>query len=366
MVKINNMFIHDLKEYENNPRKNDEAVDYVKESIREFGFKVPIIVDKEYNIITGHTRKKAALELGIKEVPVIIADDLNEEQIQAFRLADNKVAEFSQWDEDLLLDELSQLEDMDMGEFGFDLGDMFEEEDEVEEDDFEEEVPEEPKSQVGQIYQLGRHRLMCGDSTNEEDVKKLTDNNKIDMVFTDPPYGMNAVSNSGVLSKTYGNDIMNDNDNTVAYKSWQLCDGLFNESKQIWWGANYYSEYLPSSECWLVWNKNNGQSDQTDCELAWSNMRSVVRMFTLSSEKTNRVHPTQKPIKMITDVFSKFDKDKSINNIIDLFGGSGSTLMACEQTGRNAYLMELDPRYVDVIINRWEQYTGEEAELLNG
>lgn len=298
-------------------------------------------------------------------MPVIIASDLTPEQANAFRLADNKVAEFSQWDEELLMSELNLLEDMDMSDFGFDFDDSIEDV-EVEEDDFDEEPPEDPVSKVGQIYQLGRHRLMCGDSTSEGDIKILTNENKIDMVFTDPPYGMNAVSKSGVLSETYGNDIMNDDDNTVAYKSWQLCDKLYKSSKQVWWGDNYYSEYLPSSECWIVWNKNNGQSDQTDCELAWCNMRSVVRMFTLSSEKTNRVHPTQKPVKLITDILHKFDKDDSLNTVIDLFGGSGSTLMACEQTNREAYLMELDPKYVDVIINRWEQYTGEEAVLVNG
>lgn len=362
-MNIVNMSIYDLIDYNDNPRKNDEAVDYVKASIKEFGFKVPIVVDSNHVIIAGHTRKKAALEIGIKEVPVIVADDLTPEQVTAFRLADNKVAEFSEWDEDLLMSELNLLDEMDMSEFGFDLDDTIEDI-EVEEDEFDEEVPEDPVTVKGNVYKLGDHVLMCGDSTDKDDVMTLTGNNKIDMVFTDPPYGMNAVSKSGVLSKTYKDDIMNDDDNTVAYKSWELCDKLFNGSKQIWWGANYYSEFLPSSECWIVWNKNNGQSDQTDCELAWSNMRSVVRMFTLSSEKINRVHPTQKPVKLITDIFDKFDKGNDINNVIDLFGGSGSTLMACEQTDRTCYTMELDPKFCDVIVNRWEEYTGEKAVLL--
>lgn len=169
-MEIVNISIYDLIDYNDNPRNNDEAVDYVKASIKEFGFKVPIVVDSDYTIIAGHTRKRAALEIGIKEVPVIVADDLTPEQVNAFRLADNKVAEFSQWDEDLLMSELNLLEDMDMSDFGFDLDDTIEDV-EIEEDDFDEEPPEDPVAEVGQIYQLGRHRVMCGDSTNENDVK---------------------------------------------------------------------------------------------------------------------------------------------------------------------------------------------------
>ena len=183
------MSIYDLIDYNDNPRNNDEAVDYVKASIKQFGFKVPIVVDKDYVIIAGHTRKKAALEIGIKEVPVIVADDLTPEQVNAFRLADNKVAEFSQWDEELLMSELNLLDDIDMSDFGFDLDDTIEDA-EIEEDDFDEEPPEDPIAEVGQIYQLGRHRVMCGDSTDKNNVKKLTGDNKIDMVFTDPPYNI--------------------------------------------------------------------------------------------------------------------------------------------------------------------------------
>lgn len=362
-MDIINKNVDELIPYVNNPRENDDAVDAVASSIKNFGFKVPIVIDSKNEIVNGHTRLKAAKKLGMKEVPTIVADDLTDEQIKAFRLADNKVGELAEWNEDALAIELEELDNLDfnMSDFGFEeLEDQ--EQSEIVEDDFDEETPEEPNSKLGDIYKLGQHRLMCGDSTDEEQVAQLVEKEAVDMVFTDPPYGTNAVSKSGVLSKTYKNDIMNDDDNTVAYKSWELCEKLFNGSKQIWWGANYYSEFLPSSECWIVWNKNNGQSDQTDCELAWSNMRSVVRMFTLSSEKINRVHPTQKPIKLITDIFDKFDKRNDINSVIDLFGGSGSTLMACEQTDKTCYTMELDPKYVDVIINRWENFTGQKAE----
>ena len=359
-MKIVNKNVNDLIPYVNNPRLNDNAVDAVASSIKNFGFKVPIVIDSGNEIVTGHTRLKAAKKLGLEEVPCIVADDLTPEKIKAFRLADNKVAEFSDWDMDLLMVELDGI-DIDMEEFGFDDAEFIEE---VEEDDFEVEVPEEPEAKRGHVYQLGRHRLMCGDSTCEDDIKKLTEDNKMDMVFTDPPYGMNAVSNSGVLSKTYGTDIMNDDNNDVAVESFILSQELFGGAKQVWWGANYYSHGLPNSECWIVWDKNNGGSDQTDAELAWTNFRSVVRMFTLASEKTNRVHPTQKPVKLIADIFNKFDKENTLNHVIDLFGGSGSTLMACEQTNKTCYIMELDPKYVDVIINRWEEYTGKKAELI--
>lgn len=176
-MEIINKSIYDIIDYNDNPRYNDEAIDYVKESIKEFGFKVPIIIDENDVIIAGHTRKKAALEIGIKEVPVIIADDLTPQQVDAFRLADNKVAEFSEWDEDLLMSELNKLDDLDMSAFGFedmelDLEDTEIEEEEIEEDEVVE-IPEEPKSKFGQIYQLGNHRLMCGDSTSDEDVSKL-------------------------------------------------------------------------------------------------------------------------------------------------------------------------------------------------
>jgi site-specific DNA-methyltransferase (adenine-specific) len=356
--------IDEIRPYEKNPRKNNEAVKYVAESIKEFGFKVPIVIDRNNVIVAGHTRWKAAKKLGLSEVPCIIADDLTDEQIKAFRLADNKVAEKAEWDFDLLTDELDDLFDFDMSVFGFE--DMTEDEEiEVAEDDFEAELPEEPKAKLGDIYQLGNHRLMCGSATAFEDIGELIGNANINLIYTDPPYGMSAVSKSGVLSEKYKTDIMNDGDNTVAIDSFNLCLAKFHDVKQVWWGANYYTECLPSSECWIVWDKNNGSSDQTDCELAWANFRSVVRQFTMASEKKNRVHPTQKPCKLFNEIVNKFDKNHEFTNVLDLFGGSGSTLIACEQLGMRCYTMELDPKYVDVIIARWEQFTGKKAVLIN-
>ena len=351
--------------YEKNPRINDSAVEYVANSLKEFGWKQPIVVDKDFVIIAGHTRLKAAKKLKMETVPVIVADDLNEQQVKAYRLADNKVAEVAEWDMGLLDEELGDIFDFDMADFGFD----FEEEEESQEV-VEDEVPEvdedaEPVAKLGDIWQLGRHRLMCGSSTDFDNVEKLVNGAIIDLVYTDPPYGMSAVSKSGVLSEKYKTDIMNDEDNTVAIDSFNLSIYLFENARQVWWGANYYTECLPSAECWVVWDKNNGGSDQTDCELAWTNFRSVVRQFTMASEKTNRVHLTQKPCKLFEAIVNKFDKTNEFLKVLDLFGGSGSTLIACEQMGKTCFTMELDPKYVDVIIKRWEQFTGEKAVLLN-
>ena len=372
-------------DYDDNPRNNDEAVDYVKASIKEFGFKVPIVVDSDYTIIAGHTRKKAALEIGIKEVPVIVANDLTPEQVNAFRLADNKVAEFSQWDEDLLMSELNLLDDIDMGDFGFDLDDSIEDV-EVEEDDFDEEPPGDPVSKVGQIYQLGRHRLMCGDSTDEDNIKKLMDDNKANMIYTDPPYGIDldtdytsAGSNWGkqkslTKSKKY-EKVLGD----ASYYDVKHIFRDFDYVKEIFlWGANYFARDLPNLEksSWVVWDKTGYHSQQvigSEFELLWSKQKHKQIIISYKwagviglsqQDMKKRVHPTQKPLQVIMPILEKYSFENDI--IVDLFGGSGGTLMACEQTGRNAYLMELDPKYVDVIISRWEQYTGEEAVLIDG
>lgn len=360
-MELKKIPLKNILPYPNNPRKNDGAVDAVAESIKQCQYITPIVVDEDMVILAGHTRYKALKKLGRTEAEIIIKEGLTEEQKRKYRLLDNKTNEFADWDLDLLAEEL---EGLDFEDFDFDWGIDDEEEPEVEEDDYDEEPPAEPKAKRGDIYQLGNHRLMCGDSTDPNDVEMLMDGANADMVFTDPPYGMSAVSKSGVLSERYKTDIMNDETNEVAVDSFNLAQSMFEDAKQVWWGANYYTECLPSAECWIVWDKNNGASDQTDCELAWSNFRSVVRQFTMASEKTNRVHPTQKPVKLIQQIFKKFEKDTRFESVVDLFGGSGSTLIACEQMGRNCYTMELDPKYVDVIIDRWEKLTGEKAVLL--
>jgi DNA modification methylase len=179
------------------------------------------------------------------------------------------------------------------------------------------------------------------------------------MIFTDPPYGMNAVSKSGVLSEKYKTDIMNDDTNEVAIKSFKLAQQLYPDIIHIWFGANYFCTSAMQGGGWLIWDKNNGASDQADCELAYSNFRSAARMFTMASEKKNRVHPTQKPIKLYEAIFNKFKNKGTFNRVLDLFGGGGSTLIYCEQTGRKCYMMELDPYYCQVVLNRWSTMTGQ-------
>ena len=363
-MEIRNISVKELIPYEKNTKKHDKTqINNVAESIKQYGFVQPIVIDKENVVVIGHCRLLAAKKLKMKEVPCVCVEDLTEEQVKALRIVDNKSNE-SEWDFDFLADELLEI---DLSAFDFDFGI----EDEEEETEIvEDEAPEvdedaEPIAKLGDIWQLGRHRLMCGSSTDKESVLKLTENNPVYLIYTDPPYGMNAVSKSGVLSKNYKTDIMGDDDNSVAISAFMLASEMYRNTNQIWWGANYYTECLPSSECWIVWDKNNGASDQTDCELAWANFRSVVRQFTMASEKKNRVHPTQKPVKLFAEIVKKFDKNNNFKTVLDLFGGSGSTLIACEHMNRTCFTMELDPKYCDVIIKRWETLTGEKAVLIN-
>ncbi len=355
--------VKDLIPYANNSRTHsDEQINQVASSIKEFGFTNPVLIDKQGGIIAGHGRILAAQKLGLDEVPCIELNGLTEAQKKAYIIADNQLALNSGWDLDMLKLELESLGelDFDIDLLGFDddfLSGLLDEEVEgLTDEDAVPELPERPVSVLGDIWQLGDHRLMCGSSTEPADVETLMDGCYPKLIHTDPPYGMNAVSKSSVLKANYGTDILGDDDPTVAKDAFTLINSLYPEAKQIWWGANYYCSVLPDSECWLVWDKNNGQSDQTDCELAWANFRSVVRQFTQASEKTNRIHPTQKPVSLVEWIFKRFKYDCS--TVADYFGGSGSTLIAAEKHNSKAYVMEYDPKFMDGIILRWEQYTG--------
>jgi len=372
-MNITDVKIEDIIPYHDNPRVNEDAINVVKKSLEEFGFQQPLVLDKDNTIIVGHTRYAAATELGYKEIPCFIADNLNEEKIKAYRIMDNKSAEYASWNYGLLTKEMTELleADYDLEFTGFtdeelaDLGLDFNLEEYSEEgltdEDSTPELVKDPVTKLGDVWILGNHRLICGDSSSIDAINKLMQGVYPDLIHTDPPYGMNAVSNSGVLSKNYDGDIMGDDNQDVAKDTFALIYSLYPEAKQIWWGANYYSSALPDCECWIVWDKNNGQSDQTDCELAWTNFRSVVRQFTQASEKTNRIHPTQKPVSLTEWIIKRFKL--SSKTIADYFGGSGSTLIAAEKHGIKSYIMELDPKYCDLTIQRWQNYTGKEAIL---
>lgn len=416
-MNIENLKIEEVIPYEKNPRKNDEAVKYVAESIKKFGFKVPIIIDKDNIIVCGHTRLKAAKKLKLKEVPCIRADDLTEEQIKAFRLADNKVSERAEWDFDLLAEELADLKDMNMQDFGFE--DILEEntEQEAKEDGFEPEINEqEPaKAQLGEIYQLGKHRLMCGDSTKVEDVAKLMGGSLADLLLTDPPY------NASYEGKTKDHlTIQNDNMENDAFREF-LTKAFSAANKVLKPGGVYYiwhahlEGYNFMGACldvgWkirqcLIWNKNTfaiGRQDyqwkHEPCLYGWKDgaghyfidSRKEATVFedekqdfkkmkkeelvellekihsdkietTIMDEKkpvSSEIHPTMRPIRLFARQIK--NSSKQGEKVLDLFGGSGTTLIACEQLGRQAYLMEYDPHYVDAIIKRYEDFTGKKA-----
>ncbi|MEM5063033.1 DNA modification methylase [Enterococcus faecalis] len=380
----------DLIPYEKNPRHNEDAITAVAKSIEKFGFKVPIVVDASNVIVNGHTRLKAAKYLGLKEVPTIIADDLTPEQIKAFRLADNKVGEIATWDEELLnaeLDELADL-DFDMTEFGFDLPDIEGEEVEVIEDEFEEELPAEPISKLGDIYQLERHRLMCGDSTNSLEVEKLMGNKKADLLITDPPYNV-AYEGKGKEALTIKNDSKETNEfHSFLYEAFSAAinNMKLGSSFYVWYASsevvNFHTAleeagFLVKQE--LIWNKNSMVLSRQDyhwkhepCLYGWASGgshswysdRKQTTILNFDRPTVNKEHPTMKPVALFD--YQIKNSSKQGDCILDLFGGSGTTLIACEQNEREAYLMELDPRYVDVIIARWEAFTGEVAVKISG
>lgn len=367
----------ELKEYENNPRHNESAVDAVAASIENFGFKVPIVIDKDNVIIAGHTRLKAAQKLGLEKLPCIVADDLTEEQVKAFRVADNKTAELAEWDIEKLESELAELQDFDMEQFGFDLSDFgFEEEKEI----IEDEIPEvddenDPITNLGDIWQLGNHRLMCGDSTDKATIERLMDGKKADMVFTDPPYGVdydgiNNDSRSGLedlLTSVFENYKENciDGASVYCFHSDKCADIFHNVFRSFC----HFSSMIIWEKQSLVLSQGDYQSIHEPCLYGWFD-NGTHRFF--GDRKQTSVwqfdrrsiegHTTPKPIGFICKALE--NSSKKNENVLDLFGGSGSTLIACEQLDRTCYMMEIDPKYCDVIIKRLETLTGKKAEKI--
>lgn len=395
-MEILEMNVADLIPYENNPRKNDDAVDKVALSISAFGFKVPIIIDKNNVIVAWHTRHKAAQKLGLTTVPVIRADDLTDDQIKAFRLADNKVADFAEWDFDALEKELDGIE-MDLSLFGF-ADEQEEQQTEVAEDDFDGEPPAETKVKAGDVFQLGDHRLMCGDSTDPDAVASLMGGVTADISITSPPYG---AGDSAKLRKHYvrGDEKLesfyesHDDDkekwldliisalaNMAQFSKAQfvniqmLADNKRDLVEIVHENVSHFCDVI-------IWDKKtappqmqkNVLNNQFEFIFVFGNesraipfgdfhgsVSNVIVQTTGNNEYADihkAVFPVQLPAK-IMEIAGKAE------TVLDLFGGTGTTLIACEQLGRKCFMMELDPHYVDVIIQRWESFTGQKAVKL--
>ena len=390
-MEIIKLKITEIKPYGKNPRKNDGAVDAVAESIKQCGYCAPIVIDEDNVILAGHTRLKALKKLKYKECECVRKVGMTEEQKRKYRLLDNKTNELAEWDMDLLKGELDGLDFLDF-DFGFDIGIESEPQAIVEDDAPEVDNQAEPITKLGDIWQLGRHRLMCGDSTDKATIQKLMDDKKADMVLSDPPYGMyldtdfsGAVGSLGSLGRkggTRGNKydkVIGDNDDfkpeliTTFFENFAYCKEVFL------FGADYFAEFLPNKNdgSWLCWDKrkeNQADAIGSEFELIWSKAKHKRRMLRhdwfgfLSSQNSkdaqHRVHPTQKPVTLLVDIIDQWGKE--CNVIVDLYGGSGSTLIACEQLNRTCYMCELDPKYCDVIVKRWENFTGNKAKKING
>lgn len=413
-LEIEYVDIDSIRPYKNNAKLHPrEQIEQIKRSIEEFGMDDPIGIWKD-EIVEGHGRLIACKELGFKEVPIIRLDHLTDEQRKAYTLAHNKLTMNSDFDLDILNKELMSFDTIDMTEFGFDLDDETEPEAEVEEVDIPE-LMEEPVSKPGDIYQLGEHRLMCGDSTNEMDVEKLMNGEIADLVVTDPPYNVNVSNSDGLQIE---------NDNLADYAFRELLDKSFHNLKEnlkeggafyIWYGDTEDVNFrlackeneLSIRQC-LIWVKNSlnlGRQDykwmHEPCLYGWregaghyfieeynhttviedkidldkmkkEDMKKMLEEILASKVPTtvihenkptkNDLHPTMKPINLIAQLVRNSSKKGEL--VLDLFGGSGSTLITCEQLGRRCNMMEYDPVYADVIIKRWENYTGKKAVKL--
>ena len=500
MRRYENVNIDRLKPYENNARTHsEEQVKKIVRSIEEFGFINPVLIDSDFGIIAGHGRMMAAKKMGMTEVPCLFVEDLTETQKRAYIIADNKLALDAGWDEHILQIELAELADMDFDITltGFELDDLEDDEpQEVVEDEYETEPPEEPRTKMGDIWQLGRHRLMCGDSTDRETVAMLMDGAKADMVFTDPPYGMKKEA-EGVLNDNLNfDDLLDFNKKWIpltfemlkengSWYCWGIDEPLmdiyshilkpmkknvgqdkltfrnlitwdkgstqgqlspdfrmypvadekclfimmgrqtYGETADDYWdgfepirqrliaikdrlgmSTAQVIEYAGATTCshWFStsqWEFPNEQRFKTFLDNLLSggrinrqeydairqeydairqewyktrayfdnthdNMNNVWH-FARTSESERELtggHATPKPIALCSRAIKSSSRDGE--SVLDVFGGSGSTLIACEQLCRTCYTMELDPKYCDVIINRWEQFTGKKAVLLNG
>jgi len=393
-MKIEQKSVKDLIPYAKNSRTHSDAqIAQIAASIKEFGWTNPILVDGENGIIAGHGRLMAARKLGHEKVPVIELKDMTETQKKAYIIADNQLAMNSGWDTSLLTLELTDLQEdgFDLGILGFDpkeLNALLEPEivEGLTDEDAVPDLPEEPKTKPGDIYELGNHRLMCGDSCNIEAVEALTDG-LVDILVTDPPYNV-AYEGKTKDALTIKNDEMGDE----QFRQF-LRDAFVAANAVMKPGAVFYIWHADSEgynfrgachdagwkvrQC-LIWNKDSmvmGRQDyhwkhepclygwKDGAAHLWASDRKQVTIIDCKRPKRNDIHPTMKPVELME--YQILNNTKGMDIVLDLFGGSGSTMIACEKLGRKSRLMELDPKYCDVIVKRWEEFTGGKAKLLN-
>jgi DNA modification methylase len=393
-MKIEIADINSIKPYENNPRKlSDKAIETVAMSLKEYGFRQPIVVDKDRIIVVGHTRFRASKKLGFKEVPITIADNLTPEQINAYRIADNRTSEESEWDNELLKMELKELDlkDFNLELTGFNEDQLnsllFEEKQGLTDENAVPELPEEPISKLGDIWKMGNHKLICGDSTILTTLEKIFGDSKADLLMTDPPY------NVDYESKSTGMKIQNDNKSDDDFLQF-LTDAFNNAAINLKLGCSFYifhsdwfglefRQSIKNSDLELkqnlIWQKNAlvmGRQDyqwqhepclygwKRGSSHSWYSDRKQTTIIKFDKPTKSKLHPTMKPVGLIEYLIKNSSKQEDI--ILDPFLGSGTTLMACEKQSRICYGVELDPKYCDVIVKRWEDFTGKKAELENG
>jgi len=382
-----------LVPYARNPRKNDAAVDRMAASIQEFGFKIPVLARSSGEVVDGHLRLKAARKLGISEVPVILCDEWTEAQVKAFRLMVNRSVGWAEWDEELLGLELLELKgldfDLDLTGFNTDELDRYlsgiDATPGLTDEDAAPELSETAISKLGDLWNLGKHRLLCGDSTKLADVERLMTGEKADLVFTDPPYNVaysgytkdkltiegdrltddqfrqflsavfqnyrSAIKRGASVYVCHASSVQRDFQNAIEGAGFEVrCQIIWAKNTFAWGFGRYKFQHEPLFYCHAA-----GQKD------AWYGDRTQSTLWQEKKPAANRQHPTMKPVELIERALR--NSSKAGDCVLDLFGGSGSTLIACERRERNARLMEIDPRYVDVIVRRWQEYTGSSAQL---
>lgn len=369
----------DLKPYNKNAKKHPkEQIKQIAESIKQFGWAQPIVIDEKNEIIIGHGRLYAAKELNLKTAPCYVLKNLTEEQKKKLRLLDNKLNE-SEWDIDLLQDELKDLDFSDFPDLDWGIITPEEEKEVVEDEPPEVDEENEPVVKLGDVWKLGEHRLICGDSTDAQTVAKLMDGKKADLVFTDPPYGYNYQSNMRTKSKKF--DVLQNDDKILDFMPSikNNCNGFIficTTWKVLDKWLPLFNKYFDLSNM-IIWDKGGGgigdleHTFATDYEiiLVSNNGNKITgkRIGSVWSIKKDNaaeyIHATQKPVKLSATAIENTTLQNSV--VLDLFGGSGSTLIACEQLNRRCFMAELDPKYCDVIIKRWETLTGKKAEKIN-